>query len=466
MASDEQNSKTNPVKVSLNSDDILSLLPAEVNGMITLDKELFNIMVELPSITCEAKLCGDIQKQFKRSLLNRPKFSNIVIDQESKLNRIVLFNPSVVKDINSLTAGETAFIEKAKCTFHFHKVSFKYANFSFDELMSVIIPNNTKDRVTSFETVGHIAHFNLKPNLLKYKTVIGEILLDKNQHIKTVVNKIDSIDETFRFFKMELLAGEDNMLAKVQEHGCVFQFDYSKVYWNSRLQTEHQRITNLFNEGDIIFDVFAGVGPFAIPAAKKKCIVHANDLNENSYKALKENGILNKIKDGNLYTYNMDGRDFLNDVVIEKFLCESHKEHSVPPVKKHIIMNLPAIASQFLDVFRSKYDVYSLPLEVCKDFMIHCYVFSSSKTPKVDAELTIGSAIGVDITPHASTHFVRRVAPNKVMMCTSFRLSWFEGSADQCACYTSTSAVSRKRVLEGGEDPMLFDIDKKKNRLF
>lgn len=30
-----------------------------------------------------------------------------------------------------------------------------------------------------------------------------------------MVNKLDSIDTTFRFFKMEILAGEDNMIAEV-----------------------------------------------------------------------------------------------------------------------------------------------------------------------------------------------------------------------------------------------------------
>ena len=61
------------------------------------------------------------------------------------------------------------------------------------------------------------------------------------------------------------------------------------MYWNSRLHTEHERIVNLLTPGEVLADVFAGVGPFALPAAKKGCAVLANDLNPNSFKYLSSN---------------------------------------------------------------------------------------------------------------------------------------------------------------------------------
>jgi tRNA (guanine37-N1)-methyltransferase len=47
---------------------------------------------------------------------------------------------------------------------------------------------------------------------------------------------------------------------------------------------------------DVIADVFAGVGPFAIPAAKKGCAVFANDLNPNSTKYLSVNVQNNRVR--------------------------------------------------------------------------------------------------------------------------------------------------------------------------
>jgi len=49
--------------------------------------------------------------------------------------------------------------------------------------------------------------------------------------------------------------------------------------------------------GDVLYDIFAGVGPFVVPAAKKGCRVIANDLNPDSVHWLQQNVDLNKVKD-------------------------------------------------------------------------------------------------------------------------------------------------------------------------
>ena len=87
---------------------------------------------------------------------------------------------------------------------------------------------------------------------------------------------------------MELLAGEADYEGTVKESGCVFRFDFSSVYWNPRLGTEHDRVIRMVSPSSILFDACAGVGPFSVPCGKI-CKVLSNDLNPDSYKWLGEN---------------------------------------------------------------------------------------------------------------------------------------------------------------------------------
>ena len=86
----------------------------------------------------------------------------------------------------------------------------------------------------------------------------------------------------------------------MHESRCRFSFDFSKVYWNSKLHHEHERLVSTFRPGEHVCDLFAGVGPFAIPAAKKQCIVFASDLNPESFQYLVKNVALNKARVSNV----------------------------------------------------------------------------------------------------------------------------------------------------------------------
>lgn len=134
---------------------------------------------------------------------------------------------------------------------------------------------------------------------MPYKKLIAEVLLDKNPSVKTVINKIDDVGTTseYRTFSYEVLAGPDDMNVEIKEEECIFRFDYSKVYWNSRLNTEHRRLVAMFQPGEVVCDVMAGVGPFAIPAGKKGVFVWANDLNPDSYASMKDAVTRNKVRD-------------------------------------------------------------------------------------------------------------------------------------------------------------------------
>lgn len=139
---------------------------------------------------------------------------------------------------------------------------------------------------------------NLRSHFLPYKHVLAQVLVDKNPAIKTVINKIDNVgtESEFRTFAYEVLAGPDDLNVEVREHNCTFKFDYSKVYWNSKLEGEHTRIVKSFQPGEVVCDAMAGIGPFAVPAGKKGVFVWANDMNPESFHYLQDSITRNKVR--------------------------------------------------------------------------------------------------------------------------------------------------------------------------
>src|ERR1700755_3231271 len=119
--------------------------------------------------------------------------------------------------------------------------------------MTSILPEEEQEEVPSgFSFVGHVAHLNLRSQYIPYQSIIAEVLLDKNPQLKTVINKIDDVgaENIYRTFSYELLAGPNDLNVEVKEEECFFRFDYAKVYWNPRLQSEHKRLVGLFKEGE------------------------------------------------------------------------------------------------------------------------------------------------------------------------------------------------------------------------
>jgi tRNA G37 N-methylase Trm5 len=56
------------------------------------------------------------------------------------------------------------------------------------------------------------------------------------------------------------------------------------------------RLVELLRPGDVMCDMMAGIGPFAIPAARRRVVVHANDLNPRCAHYLRANAKLNKVR--------------------------------------------------------------------------------------------------------------------------------------------------------------------------
>lgn len=400
--------------------------PTIVKGLAALNRELYKKVISIPAARILANKVGQLRSALNRNLiLTLPRVKTVVSDLNDPQKRLLLLNPDLISinDSKEFTLinlpnseeyeDNLKEFEKYETEALLHELVLDYDYWNSDEILSATLPDGM-DIPSSFETIGHIAHLNLRSEHEPFKHLIGAVILDKNPAIKTVVNKIGAIEVTFRFFQMEVLAGEDRMQVELREEGCNFTFDYSKVYWNSRLQHEHRRLVEVFAKGQRVCDLFCGVGPFAIPAAKKGCIVFANDLNPESIKYLDLNKEKNKISSKNLLTFNSDARNF----IMESHKLLNNSNDSNPLFFNHYVMNLPASAHEFLDAFAELRTL--LPAENVPEIWVHCYVFCKPENSPVDL---VEGELKCKLEPeNVIPHYVRNVAPNKDMYCVSFKL--------------------------------------------
>ncbi|EZA56362.1 tRNA (guanine-N(1)-)-methyltransferase [Ooceraea biroi] len=387
--------------------------------MTCLDRDAFTTVVNVPTL----KLCDTaISKNMhilKKYLLKVCSFKPI---QRTDDRAIVYLNPNIVAKLEDITENDRKLLAGQYECFGTTSVAIGYDNWRRDEVLRAILPGDIP-APTAYSLIGHIVQLNLRDVHLPFKAIIGQVFLDKTASARTVVNKVNTIDTTFRYFAMEILAGERNTVTTAKEHGCTYQFDFAQVYWNPRLSTEHTHMTTFMTPGDVLYDVFAGVGPFAVPAARKKVQVLANDLNPESYKWLQKNAAINKLKD-NFKAFNMDGREFLRNIVKEDIL--SRRARSLPGIE-HIVMNLPASAVEFLDVLPDWFTQEELEKVYHKPPMFHIYCFV--KANKGDdvcrlgrslVEEKLGYALSVDSIVDIQN--IRDVSPKKEMVRVSFLL--------------------------------------------
>lgn len=483
-----------PLTRSVSAMSSFNYRPPVNREMRTLDRSFFVSKMPLCVVKFpEPKNISVFSKQFKDSILRVPRIPHVVkldqpaVDRANNGKTLACDNGIVSKGVllnSSITSIEEAraqlpaealeFLEQNNAEILPYEYVLDYDFWKAEEILRAVLPEEYLDEIpTGFTVTGHIAHLNLRQEFKPFASLIGQVILDKNNKIETVVDKVSSIATKFRTFPMEVIAGRGgDLVVEQKESNCTFRFDFSKVYWNSRLHTEHERLVKqYFQPGQVVCDVFAGVGPFAIPAGKKEVIVLANDLNPDSYKYLLENIELNKV-DVLVKPFNLDGAEFISDSVqlLQRWRQASHaklqvplkvshhdrkrqkkqgaqeppkaKEIPIPSEIHHFVMNLPDSSITFLDRFVGLYKNTSI--EHMPWIHVHCFEkYGIDEEPSTEelhhrVHSRIISSLHTD--SHALPfqalrfHLVRKVSPTKPMFCVSFQLPAQVAFADSTNC--------------------------------
>lgn len=217
----------------------------------------------------------------------------------------------------------------------------------------------------SMDALGHVAVLEIPEVLAPHAREIGSALLEVHRNIKTVLAKAGPISGTYRTRRFRLIAGSDDTETVHKENGCVFKLNVKQVYFSPRLAHERLHVSNQVVRGEVVTDLFAGVGPFSILIAKRHASVKVNsiDSNRHAFGYMNQNIQINKVKD-RVTAFHGNA-----SIIVKKHLAKS---------SDRAIMNLPERSTDFVHT----------ACEALKPVggKVHFYSFQSEPQPEANAK--------------------------------------------------------------------------------
>lgn len=149
---------------------------------------------------------------------------------------------------------------------------------------------------SGWSRIGHVVVLSLPPELMGKASLIGEAMLGL-RGVRTVAVRAGPITGRERRPKLKVVAGDPGTETVHREHGCEFKLDVERVMFAPGNVGERGRVAKLVGLGEVVVDLFAGVGQFSIPIAKnaEPRKVYAVELNPPAFGYLRENIDLNRI---------------------------------------------------------------------------------------------------------------------------------------------------------------------------
>ena len=244
----------------------------------------------------------------------------------------------------------------------------------YKDLLKGLVPEEVLERLpSSFDIVGEAALIQLPPEAEPYGRLVADAIMKVARNVKGVY-AVGPVSGEFRVRPVKLIGGEDVGEVVHREYGVRVKVDLRRAYYNPSLAEEHRRVAELVKDGEVVADLFCGVGPFTLHIITlRNAVSYAVDLNPHAIKCLLESLELNaRSLRGRAIPTCGDVLDFLRitrDGVFDR-----------------VVMNLPHKAVNYLP------DV--APKVRCGG-VIHVYVVSRSEAEALNKVEGVGSALGL-----------------------------------------------------------------------
>ena len=148
---------------------------------------------------------------------------------------------------------------------------------------------------SGYHRFGRVLVLQRPDALAPYDTLLGNAWCEE-LGVETVLVKSGPVEGELRTPRVLRVAGERTE-TEVVEHGVRWRFDAARVMFAVGNKAERLRAGQLVRPGEVVADLFAGIGYFAIPAALpgRARSVWAVEKNPVSVHYLRENATLNAV---------------------------------------------------------------------------------------------------------------------------------------------------------------------------
>jgi tRNA (guanine37-N1)-methyltransferase len=270
------------------------------------------------------------------------------------------------------------------------------------------MPGDLVEFRASYERVGDIVVIDEDDPLRARR--LADAIVESALPATAVLNRASKIKGETRVRDWEVLAGKTTETVH-REYGCAFAVDLDAVYFSPRLATERHRVVEQVGADEHVFDMFAGVGPFVIPAAKRGADTVGVDVNEVAIEYLRENAARNDVPEA-VTAHCGDVRAFAGDGPGD---AAASDQPSYDGWADRIVMNLPHSADEFVDT------AVELVGDTCT---IHYYDIQPESDPFGPGEAAIRAAAEPEYSVSVETrHTVRSYAPHEENVVLDVALS-------------------------------------------
>ncbi|PSP48926.1 SAM-dependent methyltransferase [Halobacteriales archaeon QH_3_68_24] len=227
---------------------------------------------------------------------------------------------------------------------------------------------------------------------------VAAAVVESDLPVDAVLDRASKVKGQDRVRDWEVLAGDGTETVH-REYGCEYLVDLAEAFFSPRLATERHRVAEQVEAGEHAFDMFAGVGPFVVPFARRGATVVGADVNPEAIAYLRENARRNGVAE-RVTAIEGDVREVVPDY---------------GGWADRVVMNLPHSADEFLD---------TAVLLAGEEAVIHYYDIQHEEDPFGPGEAAIRRAAEPDYEATVETRRrVRSYAPHEVNVCLDVRLA-------------------------------------------